>query len=117
MANAKMAELYAKMQEYVKMEDELPFSDFSNYYQDLMACLQADYQDLATEELVQAQGICGIVSGNAKMRSLQKDEHRKKFLKINEKAEFWKEAIRKRLVKEGLTEAEIDEKTEGLWPA
>lgn len=115
MEKINLAELTAKMREYVKMDEELEFSAFSAYYQDVMGCLQADYQELNVDELVAAQGICGIVNSNATMRAAKKDANRKKFQKMQEKSEFWQKAIKARLIKEGLSEAEITEKTEGLW--
>ena len=115
MANQKMAELYAQMREYVNMEDELPFPQFTAYYQELMACLQANYQDLTTEELIQAQGCCGILGTNAQMRATRKDDNRKKFAKMAEKAAFWQDAIKTRLTKEGLNSEELEQKTQALW--
>ena len=115
MEKTAMAELYAQMKEYVKMEEELEFSLFAAYYQDVMNCLQADYQQLTGDELVQAQAICGVMSSNAQMRALKKDANRKKFQKMQEKSTFWQEAIKARLKKEGLSEDELAQKTEGLW--
>lgn len=115
MSKITMAELTAKMREYVKMEDELEFAAFSAYYQEVMTLLQADYQELDTDALIEAQGICGIMGTNAAARAAKKDENRKKFLKMQEKSEFWEKAIKARLKKEGLTEDEVKEKTEGLW--
>jgi hypothetical protein len=115
MANPKMAELYAQMREYVNMEDELPFPQFTAYYQELMACLQADYQDLASEELIQAQGCCGILANNAQMRATRKDPNKKKFAKMAEKATFWQDAIKTRLTKDGLSAEEQEQKLQGLW--
>lgn len=110
-----MADLAATMKEYVNMEEELEFTAFSAYYQELMNCLQADYQLLNTDELVQAQAICSIISGNAQGRAAKKDANRKKFTKMKEKSEFWQQAIVARLKKEGMSEAELAEKMEGLW--
>ena len=115
MANQQMAELYRQMGEYVKMEDELPFLQFAAYYQDLMACLQANYQELTTEELIQAQGCCTILSSNAQVRATRKDPNKKKFSKIAEKGAFWQEAIKTRLTKEGLSAEELEQKIQGLW--
>jgi Xaa-Pro aminopeptidase len=103
------------MKEYVNMEEELEFSLFSAYYQDVMNCLQADYQDLTGDELVQAQAICSIMRDNAQVRAVKKDANRKKFQKMQEKSNFWQEAIEERLKKEGMSEDELKQKTEGLW--
>ena len=110
-----MEELYNKMLEYTKMTEELPFEEFSSFYQDMMSLLQKDYQDLNTEELIKAKGILAITSVNALTRAAKKDSNKKKFQKMAEKAKFWQEAIKTRLVKDGLTTQEIDEKTAALW--
>ncbi|MCL1975508.1 MAG: hypothetical protein FWG61_05020 [Firmicutes bacterium] len=110
-----MESLYIKMKEFVKMEEELEFSLFFTYYQDVMNCLQEDYMQFNTDELVQAQAICGIMSGNAQARALKKDLNRKKFQKMQEKSAFWQEAIKARLKKEGLSDNELAQKAEGLW--
>lgn len=110
-----LAELSAKMGEYTKAEEEISFGEFQSYFNDLMAFLQKEYQDLGNDDLVTAKGIAMIVAGNAKMRSLRKDANRKKFSKMGEKAAFWEDAIRRRLLKEGMTEADLDEKVGALW--
>lgn len=110
-----MEELFAKMGEYVKMEEELAFPEFQSYYQKLMDFLMKSYQDLATEDLVKAQGITGILAVNAKTRALKKDENRKKFAKMGEKAAFWEDAIKAKLLKDGMDEAELSAKIEALW--
>jgi len=115
MEKIAVADLYVQMREYVKMEEDLEFPLFLAYYQDVMNCLQADYQQLTSDELVKMEAICGILGGNAKMRSLKKDANRKKFLKMRDKSEFWQEAIKARLKKEGCSETELKEKEKGLW--
>jgi len=84
-----MEELFAKMGEYIKMEDELPLPEFQTYYQSVMDYLMKNYQDMSTEQLVQAKGITMIMAGNANARALRKDANRKKFQKIGEKSAFW----------------------------
>ena len=110
-----MEQLCAKMGEFVKMETELPFPDFQAYYQEVMDYLQKNYQDMTDEQLVQAKGITMIMGSNANMRSLRKDENRKKFQKMAQKSNFWENAIKLRLTKAGMTEQELDEKVGALW--
>lgn len=110
-----MEELFAKMAEYVKMEEQLPFDEFQTYYQSVIDFLLKSYQDLSADELVKAKGITMIMANNAKTRARLKDGNRKKFLKMGEKASFWEDAIKHRLIKEGMSAAEVDEKVEALW--
>ena len=110
-----MEELVAKMGEFIKMEDELPFTEFQAYYQSVIDYLMKNYQDMTTDQLVQAKGITMIMGNNAKARAMRKDENRKKFTKMGEKSAFWENAIKLRLTKEGMSESELDEKVDALW--
>ena len=55
------------------------------------------------------------MAGNANMRALRTDAHRKKFAKMGEKAYFWEDAIARRLKKDGMSEQELDDKVSALW--
>ena len=112
---ATLEQLSDKMRGYVKMDSELPFDEFTAYYNDLMAFLQAEYGELDAEALLACKGMCMVTAGNAKMRALRKDANRKRFAKMGEKAAFWEDAIARRLKKEGLSQDEIDEKVGALW--
>ncbi|MEG1501534.1 MAG: hypothetical protein RR396_06205 [Clostridiales bacterium] len=111
-----LEKLYQDMQEYIKMEEPLPFPEFNDYYKDVMAFLLSDYQELDQNQLMQTYGICGIISANAQVRAAEKDLNRKKFQKIAEKAKFWESAIKTRLKKEGLSDKEFDDQYASLWP-
>ena len=54
---ATLDELNAKMSQYVKMESELEFTEFVDYYNDLMAFLQAEYGNLDQDALVKCKGM------------------------------------------------------------
>ncbi len=102
-----MDKLLEKMKEYLKMETELPFEEFSAYYNEVMGYLQQNYDGMGHEELFQAQYILQIVASNALARSQRKSNVSKKFRKMGEKADFWYKAINYRLQKEGLSQEEI----------
>lgn len=111
-----MEELYNKMGEYVKMEEELPFDEFQSYYNSVMNFLQKEYQNLSVDELIKVKGIVRIMCANARTRSLVKDVNRKKFVKIGEKTAFWDDAINRHLVKdEGMDADEVQKKVDALW--
>ncbi len=112
---ATLESLSQRMQEYVKMEDELAFDIFVAYYQDLITFLQAEYQNLNTEQLIETEAICNIVAANAQSRALSKNDQRKKFQKMAEKGAFWQKAIHANLKKQGFSDEELQEKVEGLW--
>ena len=110
-----MEQLYEKMLEFTKMTEELPFDQFQAYYQEVVDYLQKEYQGLNQEDLLKAKGICNITAGNAVGRGARKDANSKKFKKMAEKTRFWHDAIQARLLKEGLSQKEMDEKESELW--
>ena len=107
--------LFDKMSEYTKMETELPFAEFQEYDQALIDYLMQNYNDMNVEELVKAMGMTMIVAGNAKMRAQHKDQNRKKFVKMGEKAKLWEDAIALKLKKGGMTADDLDERVAALW--
>ena len=115
MEKTTVTELYAKMKEFVHMEEELEFPLFSSYFQSAMSLLQSDYQELSNEDLSQMRAICAIMSENAGFRAAKKDANRKKFQKMQEKSGFWQEAIVARLKKDGMSEEEIQEAQKALF--
>ena len=115
MAVKKVEEIFTLMQGFTQMTEELPFNEFAVYYQDVMDTLQADYQNLTQEELVRVKGICTIMDINAQSRAGYKDDKRKRFQKMSEKSRFWGDAIKTRLLKEGMTSDEVIKAEAALW--
>jgi len=103
-----MDALLGKMKEYLKMDSEIPFTEFKDYYQQLIDCLQAGYEKMERPELLTAKFVLDIVNSNSKYRAQRKGADSKKYKKISEKTSFWSDAINYRLIKEGMTQEEID---------
>lgn len=110
-----MEDLYAKMGEYLQMTDLLAVDEFCDYYKSLMSYLQEKYQDENQENLIKLKAICAIVYQNAYARAKIDSKNRNKFRKMGEKCEFWANAIELRLVKEGLSADEQEEREKKLW--
>ena len=110
-----MEELFAKMSEFIKMDEEIPTKEFTKYYQAVIGYLMESYQDMSTDDLIKAQGITSIMASNAQMRAARKDENRKKYSKMGDKSAFWEKAIKLRLTNEGMSAEEVDEKVAALW--
>ncbi|MDD2221675.1 MAG: hypothetical protein PHN35_06970 [Clostridia bacterium] len=115
MAVKTIEEMYLLMQGFTQMTEELPFNEFADYYQNVMDTLQADYQKLSQEDLIRVKGICTIMDINAQSRAGYKDDKRKRFQKMSEKSRFWGEAIKSRLLKEGMTSDQIMQAEAALW--
>lgn len=110
-----MQELCAKMKEYLKMTDPLPYEQFVGYYQSVLDHLQEKYQDMTQDELVEAKTICNLLNANAVERAAKKDGNYKKFRKMAEKSAFWQDAIEVNLLKQGLTKKSLEEKEKEIW--
>lgn len=107
--------LKQKMSEYTKMTDQLPFAEFNEYYRQLTGFLQSDYHLLSVDDLVIAVAICRIVGTNARLRGVHSDPNKKKFIKMAEKSEFWRNAITTRLKTEGISEEDLAAREENLF--
>jgi len=107
-----MEKLFEKLKEYLKMETEIPFEEFSEYYRNVINYLNSEYDALEQENLIKARYICSIIQANADGRAKQSRANAKAYKKISSKSVFWMDAINFRLIKEGMTQAEIDEATE-----
>jgi len=109
-------ELAKKMQEYLKMTEEIDFTEFAQYYQDVMSFLQKEYDNLDKDKLITSLGICQLIAANAQTRSLKKDADSKKLKKFAEKSRFWADSIEYRLGKQfGIMPSEVEEAVAALW--
>ncbi len=112
-----MQELLAKMREYLKMDTEISYEEFTGYQQNVMDLLQKDFDGMEQEALVAMAGICQILFLNAEERGARKTEaNQKKFRKMAAKSRFWFDAIGLRLQNKFHMDNEALEKaTEALW--
>jgi len=110
-----MRELLTQLQEYLRMESELPFPEFQEYSEKVIKDLRENFETMSNEERFQARYICQIVGSNARVRSgkslLSGKQFRdwKQLREINKKCQFWLKAIDYRLVHEGINKIEIDD--------
>lgn len=109
-----MKTLMAKMKEYLVMDTEIPFKEFSDYYRQVMDHLQMNYDDMDNDNLLNAKFIVTIINGNSMSRAQRKGTESKKYKKMGEKAKFWSEAINFRLIKSGFTQEAIDEQMDKM---
>ena len=109
-----MDDFYAKIKEYLKMDTEISYEEFADFYTRFMGFLNKDYPDLDRDALIKGRFICSILQANSLERSKRKSPVAKRFKKMSEKSGFWAGAIRHRLLKEGMTGAEIDKADQAL---
>ncbi|WP_425800332.1 hypothetical protein [Desulfitobacterium sp. Sab5] len=109
-----MEQLFVKMKEYLHMDSEIPFDEFSEYHKNVIKVLKDSFEEMEQETRLQARYICSIVQANADSRAKRSKANTKAYKKISSKAGFWMDAINFRLLKDGMLQAEIDKRTEEI---
>ncbi|MPN32163.1 hypothetical protein SDC9_179639 [bioreactor metagenome] len=109
-----MEQLFEKIKEYLHMETEIPFNEFSDYHKQVTQALNKGFEDMNQEMRLKARYVCSIVQANADSRAKRSKKNAKGYKKISAKSGFWMDAINYRLIKDGMTQAEIDSKTEEI---
>jgi hypothetical protein len=107
-------ELFRKMKEYLKMDTEISFHEFSEYYNKVMDYMQANFEEMEQEDKVKAKFILTIVSSNSAVRAKSKGSEMKKYRKMQDKTSFWSGAVNYSLLKTGMSQQEIDEAVKEL---
>lgn len=109
-----MDKLFAKLKEYLHMDEEISFEEFNAYYKSLITELNSGFDGFDQKELITAKYICMIVNSNAESRSKRSKLNAKAFKKMAAKCAFWADAINYRLLKQGMSSSAIDEAMESL---
>jgi len=109
-----LEKLLEKLKEYLHMDTEIPFEDFSEYYHNLIAELTQRFSDLDKENRIKALYICSIVQTNAEARAKESKANAKTFKKMSAKCAFWTDAIKFNLGKDGMSPEEIESATEEI---
>lgn len=109
-----MEKLLEKLKEYLKMESEIPFEEFSEYYRNLISELNQTFNDLDQDARVKALYICSIVQSNADARTKASKVNAKAFKKMSAKCAFWTDAIKFNLGKDGMSAEDIERATEEI---
>lgn len=109
-----MEELYGKMQEYLRMDTEIPYQEFNEYYKKVIDYLVSNFAKMEQEEKIKAKYILSIVESNSVARARRKGPEMKKHKKIQEKTSFWSSAIIYNLTKAGMSQQEIDDAIQKL---
>ena len=109
-----MEKLFEKLKEYLHMDTEIPFEEFSEYYRNLIAELNLTFNDLDKETRIKALYICSIVQSNADARAKQSKAKAKAFKKISAKCAFWTDAIKFNLGKDGMSPEDIERATDEI---
>lgn len=91
------------------MESELPYDEFSRYFQDYTDYLSNSYEQFDQDTCVKAKFLASILHANSADRSKRKGPLAKKYRKMGEKSKLWTDALNYRLLKTGMSQQEIDQ--------
>ena len=75
-----MDELFEKLKEYLSMDKEIPFTEFSEYFEKVLKVIGDEYKEYKQEQLEKARFIFSILQSNAVERGSRKDKNTKKLL-------------------------------------
>jgi hypothetical protein len=109
-----MEKLFEQMKGFLHMDTEIPYDEFTQYYKSLVDTLTGTFEDLDQDARLKARYVCSIVQANADSRGQRSKTNAKAYKKISSKCAFWADAINFRLLKEGMTQAEIDKAIEAI---
>lgn len=112
-----MENYFAKMKEYLNMDSELPYDEFDQYFRDYIVYLGENYEGFDQDTTVKARFVASILQINSMDRSKHKGPHAKKFRKMSDKSKLWTDALNYRLLKQGMTQAQIDEANKAVSDA
>ncbi|HJV45886.1 MAG TPA: hypothetical protein VJ824_09195 [Bacillota bacterium] len=106
---------FNKMLEFLKMENEIEYKEFSDYYKEVLAELDANWKEYSQEQGLQALFIMDNLKSNSDSRVTRKFPDAKKYKKISERTQVWVEALFVRLVQLGMNDKEIQAKIEEMY--
>lgn len=109
-----MEQYFKKIKDYLHMETEIPFDEFTDYHKHVIQTLNEGFEAMDQEMQIKARYICSIVQANADSRAKRSKKNGKAYKKISTKAGFWMDAINYRLIKDGMTQTDIDKKMEEI---
>lgn len=110
-----MEELYNKIQEYLNMEEEISFKEFSDYYKKVMDKFNEVNEQLDEDGVWKALFIAENVMSNAGARAKEKKgSESKKYKKMEERTQLWAKNLVARLYKLGYTDEQINERFDAM---
>lgn len=109
-----MEKLFERLKEFLHMDTEIPYDEFTEYYKNLIDALNTTFEDMDQDMRLKARYSCSIVQANAESRGQKSKTNAKAYKKMSAKCVFWVDAINYRLIKEGMTQADIDKAIEEI---
>lgn len=111
-----MEHLYGKIHEYLKMDEEISFGEFDQFYKQVLKYFSEKAENLAEEDVWKGLFIIENIMSNAENRiKEEKGAKQKKYKKMKERASLWAQNFAGKLYKLGYTEDQLNEKFEEMF--
>lgn len=111
-----MDQLYKQIHEYLKMDEEISFEEFDNYYKSVIDYLNDNGDKLDESAIWKALFISENVMSNADARAKNaKGSLSKKYKKIAQRLSLWAQNLTARLAEMGYSKEQLDERFEKMF--
>jgi len=112
-----MNHLFDKMKEYLNMDTEISFEEFDQYYKEVVAFLNEQWDKLNEEDTMNMLFILDNLKSNSEDRAKRREKEAKKYKKIFERTDIWVKAMFKRMKDFGWSEEQIGKRYEEIYEA
>ncbi|MFB5661540.1 hypothetical protein [Alteribacillus sp. HJP-4] len=111
-----MDQYYEQVQIYLNMDEEIEFTEFRKYYQDVIKALDGQAEDFREEDLWKSLFVVESIMSNAENRAktVKKSSEAKKYKKMAERTKYYAQHFTKRLHDLGYDQDQIAEKFEKM---
>jgi hypothetical protein len=111
-----MQDLYAKIQVYLNMDEEIPFKEFNDFYKKVTDKLGADHDSFEEGDVWKALFVVESVLSNAESRAKDtRGSESKKYKKMAERTQLWAKNFTARIGELGYSEEDINDRFEKMF--
>jgi hypothetical protein len=110
-----MEALYRQIQEYLNMNEEIPYDEFSTFYQKVIDKLNEGNEQLDEDGVWKSLFLVENIMSNSDARAKDsKGAQVKKYKKMSQRSQLWAKNLVGRLYKLGYDDDQINERFEGM---
>ncbi|WP_158735214.1 hypothetical protein [Alteribacillus sp. YIM 98480] len=111
-----MDKLYDQVQKYLNMDEEIPFKEFQQFYQDVISKLDREAESFEEDSIWKGLFVVESIMSNAENRAktTKNASETKKYKKMAKRTKLYAQNFTKRLHQFGYTQEQIGEKFEQM---
>lgn len=111
-----MEEMYKQVQEYLNMDDEIPFKEFRTYYQNVISHFDENAEQFSEDELWKGLFVAESIMSNAENRAKEErnSSQAKKYRKMADRTTMYAQYFTKQINQLGYGEEAIRERFEAM---